>query len=145
LQETLGHWSIQGLVLHQSGFALSPGLSIPTGGLASRPNVVGQNRQIGKLSEWFDTSAFAAPSYGTYGDAKNGTIRGPGYTSVNVSLYKTFPLPARFNLQLRAEAFNVLNHPNFNNVDTGLGDGSFGQVNGAGDPRILEFAAKVFF
>lgn len=144
-QETLGHWSIQGLVLHQSGFALSPGLSIPTGGLASRPNVVGQNRQIGKLSEWFDTSAFAAPSYGTYGDAKNGTIRGPGYTSVNVSLYKTFPLPARLNLQLRAEAFNVLNHPNFNNVDTGLGDGSFGQVNGAGDPRILEFAAKVFF
>jgi hypothetical protein len=145
LQQTLGHWSVQGLVLHQSGFALSPGLNIPNGGLASRPNVVGQNRQIGKLSEWFDTTAFAAPNYGTYGDARNGTIRGPGYTSVNVSLYKTFPLPAHLNLQLRAEAFNALNHPNFNNVDTGLGDGSYGQVNGAGDPRILEFAAKVFF
>ena len=145
LQTTLGHWSIQGLVLHQSGFALSPGLNLPTQGLADRPNVVGQNQTIGKLDEWFNTAAFAAPAYGFYGDAHNGSIRGPGYTSVNVSLYKTFPIVGRLNLQLRAEAFNVLNHPNFNNVDTGLGDGSFGQVNGAGDPRILEFAAKIFF
>jgi hypothetical protein len=145
LQQTLGHWSIQGLVLHQSGFALSPGLNLPTEGLASRPNLVGTNRKVGSLNEWFDTTAFAAPAYGTYGNASNGSIRGPGYTSVNVSLYKTFPLPAHFNLQVRAEAFNVLNHPNFNSVDTGLGDGNFGNVVGAGDPRILEFAAKVFF
>lgn len=145
LQATLGHWSIQGLVLHQSGFALSPGLSTPTAGLADRPNVVGKNQTVGKLSEWFNTAAFAAPSYGFYGDASNGSIRAPGYTSLNVSLYKTFPIYGRLNLQLRAEAFNALNHPNFNNVDTGLGDGSFGRVNGAGDPRILEFAAKIFF
>jgi hypothetical protein len=64
---------------------------------------------------------------------------------VNVSLYKTFPIYDRLSWQLRAEAFNALNHPNFNSVDTGLGDGSFGQVDNAGDPRILEFAAKVFF
>jgi hypothetical protein len=145
LQTTLGHWSIQGLVLHQSGFALSPGLNLPNQGLAGRPNVVGQNQTVGKIDEWFNTDAFAAPAYGFYGDAHNGSIRGPGYTSVNVSLYKTFPIVGRLNLQLRAEAFNVLNHPNFNNVDTGLGDGSFGHVNGAGDPRILEFAGKIFF
>jgi hypothetical protein len=145
LQQTLGHWSVQGLVLHQSGFALSPGINLPTQGLASRPDVVSKTHQTGTLDEWFDTTAYAAPAYGTYGDARNGSIRGPGYTSANVSLYKTFPLPREFNLQVRAEAFNVFNHPNFNSVDTGLGDGSFGHVNGAGDPRILEFAAKVFF
>jgi hypothetical protein len=145
LQATLGHWSIQGLVLHQSGFALSPGLSTPTAGLADRPNVVGLNHTLGTLTEWFNTAAFAAPTYGSYGDASNGSIRGPGYTSLNLSLYKTFPIHDRLNVQLRAEAFNVLNHPNFNSVDTGFGDGSFGQVNGAGDPRILEFAAKIFF
>ena len=94
---------------------------------------------------WFDTSAFAAPAYGFYGNASNGTIRGPGYTSVNTSLYKTFPIRDRFNLQFRVEAFNVLNHPNFNNVDTGLGDGNYGQVTSAGDPRIMEFALKLFF
>ena len=48
-------------------------------------------------------------------------------------------------MQFRAEEFNVANHPNFNNVDTGLGDGSFGQLTGAGDPRILEFALKLIY
>ena len=141
----LGHWSFEGLVLHQSGFALSPGMSTATNGEASRPNQVGPNRKVGKLSEWFDTSAFQAPSFGFYGSARNGIIRGPAYTSANVALYKSFPLYERLNLQIRVEAFNVLNHPNFNNVDTGFGSGTYGRVNGAGDPRIMEFAVKMFF
>jgi hypothetical protein len=141
----LGNWSFQGLVLHQSGFALSPGMSTATNGEASRPNVVGSIRKVGKLSEWFNTAAFQAPNFGFYGNATNGTIRGPGYTSANISLYKTFPIHERLNMQIRVEAFNVLNHPNFNSVDTGFGSGTYGQVNGAGDPRIMEFAAKMFF
>jgi hypothetical protein len=142
---TLGGWSVQGLFLHQSGFALSPGMGTSTAGLASRPDQVSSYRKLGQLDEWFDTNAFSAPAYGFFGDAKNGTIRGPSYTSLNVSLYKTFPLHDRLNLQFRAEAFNALNHPNFKNVDTGLGDGSYGQVNSAGDPRILELALKLSF
>jgi len=145
LQSALGNWSIQGLVLHQSGFALSPGMSLSTSGLAARPNVVGTIRKVGKLSEWFDTSVFQAPQYGFYGNASNGSVRGPGYTSANVSLYKTFPIRELVNFQFRVEAFNVLNHPNFNSVDTGLGSGTYGQINGAGDPRIMEFAARLFF
>ena len=97
------------------------------------------------MNEWFDTSAYKAPDFGFYGDARNGTIRGPAYTSFNVSVYKTFPIHDRLALQVRAEAFNALNHPNFRNVDTGLGDGSYGQVNSAGDPRIMEFAMKLNF
>lgn len=144
-KEALGDWSLAGLVLHQSGFAMSPGISTSTHGLASRPDQVAPIQKPGTLNEWFSTDAFAPPPYGFFGDAGNGTIRGPGYTSLNVSLYKTFPLESRFNVQFRAEAFNVLNHPNFQNVDTGVGDGSYGQVTSAGDPRILEFAGKFFF
>jgi hypothetical protein len=51
----------------------------------------------------------------------------------------------RLRFQLSAEAFNVANHVNFNNVDTGLGDGSFGQLTSAGDPRIMEFSGKIKF
>lgn len=141
----LGHWSLQGLAAHQSGFALSPGLSTSTNGEAARPNVVGKISKVGTKSEWFDTTAFQAPNFGFFGNASNGTIRGPGYTSLNVSLYKTFPIHDRLNVQFRAEAFNVLNHPNFNNVDTGFGDGSYGQLTGTGDPRIMEFALKMSF
>ncbi len=145
LKATLGDWSLGGLFLHQSGFALSPGMSLSTQGLAARPNQIASLHKVGKLSEWFDTSAFTAPGYGFYGDARNGTIRGPSYTSLNISLYKAFPIHDRLALQIRAEAFNALNHPNFRGVDTGLGDGSYGQVNSAGDPRIMEFAMKLTF
>ena len=141
----LGNWSFAGLALHQSGFAMSPGMATSTAGLATRPNQVAPYHKVGKLSEWFDTSAFAAPKFGFFGDASNGVIRGPGYTSINISLYKTFPVTHRLNAEFRAEAFNVANHPNFVGVSTGLGSANFGQVTSAGDPRILEFAAKLMF
>jgi hypothetical protein len=141
----LGNWSFGGIFLHQSGFSLSPGLTTSTAGLATRPNQVAPVNKLGTLSEWFDTSTFVAPNYGFFGNASNGTIRGPGYTSFNVSLNKTFPIKDRLNAQFRAEAYNVANHPNFESVDTGLGDGSYGHVYSAGDPRILELALKIRF
>jgi hypothetical protein len=124
---------------------LSPGLSTSTNGMASRPNVIGKISKVGKKSEWFDTTAFQAPNFGFFGTASNGTIRGPGYTSLNLSLYKSFPIYDRLNLQFRAEAFNALNHPNFNSVDTGVGSGSYGQLTNTGDPRIIELALKMSF
>ena len=141
----LGGWSFSGLAVHQSGFALSPGLGIGTAGLAIRPNQIGPYHKLGRLGQWFDTTAFAAPQYGFFGGAGNGIIRAPAYTSANFSLDKTFPIYERVKVQFRAEAFNVLNHPNFANVDTGVGDGSYGQVDSARDPRILEFALKTTF
>jgi hypothetical protein len=141
----LGGWSLGGLFVHQSGFALSPGMSLPTNGLASRPNQVASFRKVGQIAQWFDTNAYKAPDYGFYGDSRNGSIRGPGYTSFNASLNKAIPIFERLALDFRAEAFNILNHPNFQNVDTGLGSGSYGQVTSAGDPRILEFAVRLSF
>ena len=141
----LGNWSFAGLALFQSGFALSPGINTGTEGEASRPNQVASVHTEGKESQWFNTSAFTAPNYGFFGNAANGTIRGPGDAAFNVSLLKTFPIVERLSAQFRAEAFNVFNHPSFSNVDTGLGDGSFGQATSAHDPRILEFALKLIY
>lgn len=145
LKDALGHWTFAGLALHQSGFALSPGLTTSTRGLAIRPNEVLPYSKVGKLDEWFNTKAFAAPKYGFFGDARNGVIRGPGYTSFNVALYKSWPVYRRLTAQFRAEAFNVANHPSFENVDTNLGDANYGHVTSAGDPRILELAMKLSF
>lgn len=145
VRSVVGNWSFAGLLLHQSGFALSPGMSTGTAGLATRPNAVAPFQKVGKVSEWFNTAAYQAPAYGFFGDASNGSIRGPGYTAANVSLNKAFPITERARFQLSAEAFNVANHPNFNNVDTGLGSGSYGQLTSAGDPRIFEFSGKISF
>ncbi len=116
-----------------------------TAGLAIRPNQVAPYRRVGKLGEWFDTGSFAAPGYGFYGNASNGSIRGPGYASFNTALYKTFPITERFSAQFRAEAFNVANRPNFEAVSTSYGAGNYGQVTSARDPRILEFALKLIY
>lgn len=141
----LGNWSFAGLFLVQSGFAMSPGMATGTAGLAIRPDQVAPYRRIGKLNEWFDTSSFRPPAYGFFGNASNGTIRGPRDVSVNTALYKAFPIAGRLSAQFRAEAFNVANHPNFESVSTAYGAGNYGHVTNSGNPRILEFAVKLIY
>jgi hypothetical protein len=145
LDWTLGNWSLAGLALLQSGSPLTPGLSTSTKGLAIRPNQVAPVKQIGSLQQWFSTTSFVAPPSGFYGNAHQGTIIGPHTINFNVGLYKTFPIEGRLNMQLRAEAFNVANHPNFNGVSTNVGSGSYGQVTSALNPRLFELAMKINF
>jgi hypothetical protein len=144
-REILGGWSLAGLGVMESGFAFTPGLSTGVNGLAVRPNQVAPIKLLKQKAQWFDTTVFVAPANGFYGNARPGTIRGPREISFNVAGYKTFPIHERLNLQFRAEAFNFVNHPNFGNVDTSLGSGTYGQVTSALDPRILEFSARINF
>jgi len=144
-RELIGGWSLAGLGVVESGFAFTPGISTGVNGLATRPDQVGAIRLLKQKGEWFDTSAFTAPLNGFYGNARPGTIRGPREVSFNIAGYKTFPIRERLQMQFRAEAFNFLNHPNFGNVDTNLGSGTYGQVTSALDPRILEFSGRIIF
>ena len=140
-----GKWTFSGLTVIESGFASSPGLTISTPGEATRPNVVAPLTYPHTVNEWFNTSAFAAPAYGFFGNAGVGIIRGPIENVFNWALYKSFPIRERANLQFRGEFFNVFNHPSFGNVDTNLGDADFGQVTSALNPRIMEFGLRLSF
>jgi hypothetical protein len=141
----LGGWTFSGLTVVESGFALSPGLSISSPGLAGRPNVVGSLSYPHSVSQWFNSNAFAPPAFGFFGNAGVGTIRGPREDVWNWALYKTFPIKEKANVQFRAEFFNVFNHPSFGNVDTAVGSGTYGEITSALNPRILEFALRVSF
>ncbi len=145
MRQVLGGWSLAGLGVLESGFALTPGLSTGVQGLAIRPNQVSPIKLLKNRKEWFDTTSFVAPPNGFYGNARPGTIRGPREISFNVAGYKTFSIVERVKLQFRAEAFNFLNHPNFSNVDTGLGSATYGQITSSLDPRELEFSARITF
>ena len=140
-----GNWTFSGLTVIESGFALSPGLSIGTSGQASRPDVVGKLTYPHKVSQWFNTAAFAPGAWGFYGNAGVGSIRSPSENVWNWSLYKTFPITEKFKLQFRSEFFNVFNHTSFGNVDTGFGSGTYGQITSALNPRIMEFALRLTF
>jgi hypothetical protein len=64
---------------------------------------------------------------------------------MDFSLFKEFPIHEFGKVQFRSEFFNLFNHPNFNSMDTGIGDGTFGQLTGANSGRIAQFALKYLF
>ncbi len=153
----LSGWQSFGILTFQSGrpFTVAllsdidnsgTGRSILGFGANDRPNVVG-NPQLGNRSpeSWFNASAFAFPAPGTFGNAGRNILDGPGYQNVNVSLLKNTRLSEELNLQLRAEFFNLFNHPNFNLPDNFLGSPTFGRITSARDPRHIQFGVKLLF
>lgn len=153
----LSGWQTFGIVTMQTGrpFTVAllseidnsgTGRSILGFGANDRPNVVG-NPNLSQRSpqQWFNQSAFAFPPRGTFGDAGRNILEGPGYRNVNASLVKNTSLSERFNLQIRAEVFNLFNHPSFNLPDNFLGSPTFGQITSARDPRHLQFGLKLLF
>ena len=99
-----------------------------------RPNVGGDSnrsasRSTGvRLLQWFNTGAFAAPAKYTFGDAWRTFGTGLGAINLDSSLLKDFRITERIVVQFRAEALNILNHPNSANPDTRFGSPTFGQI-----------------
>ncbi|HVF44546.1 MAG TPA: hypothetical protein VM936_16095, partial [Pyrinomonadaceae bacterium] len=157
LTALLTGWQTYGIVTAQSGRPFTVALiqefdNSGTGrsslgfGANDRPNLVGDPNGGPRTPEqWFDTSAFAFPAPGTFGNAGRNVVTGPGYRNVNASLVKNTSLGERMSLQLRAEFFNLFNHPNLNLPDNFLGSPTFGRVTSARDPRHIQFGAKLLF
>ena len=87
---------------------------------AWRDNVLGES--------FFDTSAFARPRRGQFGNLGRTVAIGPGAALVDLSILKNFPFGERRRLQFRAEMLNLPNHPNFNLPEQRRGRGNFGRI-----------------
>ena len=150
LRTVLGGWEASGIVTMTSGLPINPQL---TGGQSgnglpnatNRPDKVAGVSYPHKAGEWFDTSAFAFPAVGGWGNAGFNSLRGPGRDNWNLSLFKSFAFGESRRLELRAESFNIWNHTQFDQVSNGLGASNFGQVTSAFDPRVFQFGAKIYF
>jgi hypothetical protein len=106
-----------------------------------------------------DKAAFSLPAAGILGDAPRNFVRGFGATQLNLAARREFHLHGVLALQFRAEAFNILNHPNFGYVDPIYTDLMFGQATETlnsslgtmasqyqqGSPRSMQFALKLHF
>jgi hypothetical protein len=150
-------FTVAGIVAMQSGrpftVALFPEVDNSNTGRSSlgfgandRPNV----RDSASIDDpsptrWFNTGAFSMPAFGTFGNAGRNILEGPGYQNVNLALLKQIALPGRTRLQLRAEAFNLLNRTNFDLPDNFFGSPTFGEILSAGAPRHLQFGARLMF
>ncbi len=160
IDHILGHWNTSGIVTLSSGtwytvtdgngnFANSDGQqrpdAVPGVKATSKPCVPGT---------FFNTCAFMNPALGSFGDVSLNTLEGPGEKNVDFALMKTIPLPKAKHIEFRVESFNAFNHPNFlfaapgpqnSNNSTVFGTPTFGYVTGAQAPRLLQFAAKLYY
>ena len=105
---------------------------------------------------WVNRAAFAAPAAGTTGNLGRNAIYGPGFFTLDPSLFKEFPIKERLRAQFRVEMFNALNWANFANPTTTFNSGSFGLISntrngssapglGFGEPRNVQFALKLLW
>jgi len=151
----LGGWNVNTIFQARTGFPVTindgAGQSLQAPRTLERPNVVcdGKTNASGPNDTWFDINCFQHAPAGQFGNSGVGILRGPGFYNWDLGISKNFYLDDKRYLQFRAEAFNVLNHPNF-----GIGIGqanmadptNFGKIQfTTSAPRIIELAAKFVF
>ncbi|HEX4032342.1 MAG TPA: carboxypeptidase regulatory-like domain-containing protein [Terracidiphilus sp.] len=147
----INNWQNQGIFVDQTGSPYSIGSYTDTGAtgiggdLADLVPGVSWKPAHRGVKSYFNTAAFVEAANGTYGTSSRGILYGPSKVNFDFSLFKEFPIHEDGKIQFRSEFFNVFNHPNFGNPDSTVGDGTFGQLTGASDGRIAQFALKYLF
>jgi hypothetical protein len=160
LDKAVSGWGVDGITTVQSGFPLvltaqPTYISSNFGAGTPRPNIVVNcskgisGGSVAKLSGWFNTSCFTQPSNFGYGNENrvDSQLRASGVGNADLSLFKGTALNERFNLQFRAEIFNLFNRVQFsypNTVCCSNTNASFGVVSGQNNqPRELQFALRL--
>lgn len=128
LDGIVGGWQFGGIVTIAAGFPFSPAISVDTSNTSTfgqlRPDQVG-NPKVANPSptRWYNPDAYATPAEFTFGNAGRNSLVGPGTRTADLYLRKQFKLRGRTRLEVRIEAFNAFNHPNFGLPDNYIDDG----------------------
>jgi hypothetical protein len=151
--ELVEGWKLAAIVQSQSG---SPVNIVTTNSTVNgvvntlRPDVTGPISILGTVNRWFDTSVFTSvPRFGNLG---RNVIVGPAFNNIDFSVIKRINLGEVTQVQLRAEFFDLLNHPNFGQPGSVVGTQFFGRITNtrfptgeSGSSRQVQLALKVIF
>jgi hypothetical protein len=151
----LGNWQFSPIFTVRSGLPMNitTGKDVAQTGLNNdRPNLALANAYVsesvpcsGNCVSYLSRAAFATQPAGTYGDLGRNVLIAPGTINFDFAFSRIFQYKDRYQLEARAEAFNAINHPNFSSPNGNLSNSKFGEITGAADPRILQFALKLYF
>jgi hypothetical protein len=161
----LGGWEVAGLFTVRTGLPVNITMkpkTTPADGNTSnqRPEYIGgpmyaSPQTVSATTDgWFNPAAFAYPAPGTYGNLGRNIAFGPGMYQIDSSLHKQFAVSERFHLDLRGEAFNLFNHPEYKApAATWSTPSSFGHITGilntgavgTGTPRRFQIAMRLVF
>jgi hypothetical protein len=110
------------------------------------PLQINKNGRNGRPA--FNTSLFPEETLGQLGNAKRRNFYGPGIENFDMTLQKNLRLTEAKSFEFRGEAFNTFNHAQFYgpaSVDGQRENPSFGQIESAAAPRLVQLAAKFIF
>jgi hypothetical protein len=94
---------------------------------------------------YFNTGLFSPETLGQIGTANRRFFAGPGINNWDTALLKDTGIKEGVKLEFRAELFNTFNHAQFGAPDGNFNDGTFGLVNTANSPRIMQLSLKLLF
>jgi len=148
----LAGWRVNPVFIAQSGAPFTVNLGVDRAnvgaGPAQRPDQVRDpNLPAGRRTpeRWFDASAFALPAPFTFGSARRNSVIGPGFSSTDLSLARTWTVRGSRELEVRWEIFNLFNKANFDVPSRVFGTPNFGRIFSAKDPREMQFGVKLAF
>jgi hypothetical protein len=94
---------------------------------------------------WLNPLAFQQPDVGTLGNIGRFSVFGPGFWGIDASVSRRFNIREQQTLEFRAEAFNLTNSLRAGSPTSNINTNTFGQIQSAEDPRIMQFALKFTF
>jgi hypothetical protein len=153
----LGGWQIASIMSMQTGFPSTinvkgdpANIGGGSGGILIRANPVpGQSPYLPSgeqtANEWFNVNAFVAPPAYQFGVLGRNTLIGPGLFNFDTTVSKRFRVKERYGFEIRAEAFNLFNNHNYNQIGRIVNNPDFGQVDTELPMRVLQFGAKMTF
>jgi hypothetical protein len=140
----LGGWALNAVYTIQSGtpFTIYSGFD----GIKRADQTGDPNDGPKSTDQWFDTTAFK-PAVGAQGTAERNSVRGPGFRTLDLSIFKTFGFTRAGDIELRLEGFNVLNAPLYNQPNNVVGDPNFGKITGTrlNSERQVQLAVRYLF
>jgi len=159
-QALTGGWEVFGLTRLTTGFPVTLVNNNDTSLLGTQPNGVNNvgadqmNVAPGSLElqskpgagAGFNASLFSLPALGDFGNARRRFFHGPGSDDTDFAVAKSTSIRDGKELEVRAEAFNVLNHAQFfgpGSVEGNVGSADFGQIVSAASPRLMQVSARL--
>ena len=149
-------WRLSAIYQAQSGFPFTISVFGDTANAGTllgenpiRANLTGQpvfDANSRTSDRWFNTAAFATPPAFTFGNVGRNTVYGPGRQTLDLALQREFAMTETIKVQVRAEAFNALNHTNLGTPNRFVNTPQFGTITEAATPgREIQFGLRVSF
>jgi hypothetical protein len=154
----IGGWQLNSTTSWQSGLPFTPTVSGANCSVNSgpcRPDLTGDpDVSDPDQNQWFQggigpNTPWAKAADGQFGNAKRGSLRGPGFFQTDLSIFKNFRITESVKAEFRAEVFNLFNNVNLGLPTTEVDNPNAGRITGLQFPnarmRQWQFGARIKF